>query len=141
VIYHLQEVSCENIHKRAKNVQKNKAYVPFYTSPKEEAHNPNKSGPEGMENKAKFQPTHLNSVTYRHGPSPGQHRRQPDKDGPTPPVAPIGPSFGWLVDAAFAMMVHQVMARSNAPTCQFEVGLHLPCEKEAFSKNPPFLHL
>jgi hypothetical protein len=119
-------------------VQKNKAYVPFYTSLKEEAHNPNKLGPEGMENKAKFQPNHPNSVTYRHGPSLGQHRRQPDKDGTTPLVAPIGPSFGRLVDVAFAMMVHQVMARSNAHTHQFEVGLHLPCEKEAFSKNPLF---
>jgi hypothetical protein len=119
-------------------VQKNKAYVPFCTSPKAEAHNPNKSGPEGMENKAKFQPNHLNSMTYRHGPSLGQHRRQPDKDGPTPPGAPIGPSFGRPVDAAFAMMVHQVMARSNA----LHVSLRSVCtfhvRRRHFPRTPLF---
>jgi hypothetical protein len=55
-----------------------------------------------------------------------------------PLVAPIGLSFVRLVDDAFAMTVHQVTARSNAPTRPFEVGLHLPCEEEAFSKNPLF---
>jgi ribosomal protein L39E len=30
---------CEKTHKRAKNVQKNKARIPFYISLKEEAHN------------------------------------------------------------------------------------------------------
>jgi hypothetical protein len=35
VFIHLQEGICENTHKRAKNVQENKAQTSFYTSPKE----------------------------------------------------------------------------------------------------------
>ena len=44
-VYSFQEGICGNTHKRAKNVQKNKAQIPFYTSPKEQGPLPDKSGP------------------------------------------------------------------------------------------------
>ena len=42
---HLQEGICGNTNKKAKNVQENKEQIPFYTSPKEEADNQAKQGP------------------------------------------------------------------------------------------------
>jgi hypothetical protein len=46
-----------------------------------EAHNQANQGPKEVENKAKPKSKHLNCVEYHHGPSPDDHRRQPNKDG------------------------------------------------------------
>jgi hypothetical protein len=45
VFIHLQEGICGKTYKRAKNMQKNKAQIPFYTSPKERGPLPDNSGP------------------------------------------------------------------------------------------------
>jgi hypothetical protein len=53
VFIHLQEGICGNTHKRAKNVQEDKAQLPFNSSQRKEAWSPGKSGPKHEENHAK----------------------------------------------------------------------------------------
>ena len=68
------------------------------------AHLPAESGPEGMENKAKFQPNHLIFIEQHHGPSQEDHRSSPTKDGldlAQSRCTPTGPVWleAWSVDA------------------------------------------
>ena len=44
-------------------------------------HNQANEGLEQVENKLKIQPNQLNSAQHRHGPSLGDHWRQPNKIG------------------------------------------------------------
>ena len=78
----MQESICGNTHKRAKNVQKNKAQIPFYTSPKERGPQPGKIGPKREENKDKPKSKHLISMPYPHRPTQEVQRSSPTKDGP-----------------------------------------------------------
>ena len=68
-VYSFQEGICGNTHKRAKNVQENKAQIPFYTSPKERGPQPGKIGPKREENKAKPKANHFIFVAHPHGPT------------------------------------------------------------------------
>ena len=44
-----------------------------------EAHNQANQGLEQVENKPKIEPNDLNSMQHRHGPSPGEHKKQPNE--------------------------------------------------------------
>jgi hypothetical protein len=57
--------------KGLKNVQENKAQIPFYTSPKERGPQPGKTGPKREENKAKPKSNHFIFVGHPHGPTVG----------------------------------------------------------------------
>jgi hypothetical protein len=69
VCTYLQEGICENAHKRAKNVQENKAQIPFYTSLKETSPQPGKTVPKQEENKAKPKSNHFIFAGHPHGPT------------------------------------------------------------------------
>jgi hypothetical protein len=57
--------------KGLKNVQENKAQIPFYTSPKQRGPQPGKIGPKREENKAKPKSNHFIFAGHPHGPTIG----------------------------------------------------------------------
>ena len=68
--------------KRAKNMQENKAQVPFYTSPKERGPHPGKIGPKQEENRDKPKSNYLIFVEHPHRPTQEVQRSRPTEDGP-----------------------------------------------------------
>ena len=129
---HLQEGICGNTHKRAKIVQKNKAQIPLYTSPRERGPLPNKSGPEGMKNRAKFQSNHLIFAEHHHGPSQDAQRSSLTKKGHvwaqwwggrTTPTGPFWPHF-WQVASHRCCNNGYIGARPGST--YLKVGLHFP---------------
>jgi len=81
VFIHLQEGICGNTNKRAKNVQENKAQIPFYTIPKERGPQPGKIGPKREENKDKLKSNHLIFAEHQHRPTQEVQRSRPTEDG------------------------------------------------------------
>ena len=103
--------------KRAKNMQENKAQVPFYTSPKERGPHPGKIGPKQEENRDKPKSNYLIFVEHPHRPTQEVQRSRPTKDGPiwahlwaAPPLGPNSPIFGRLPLTAFPWSVQVGMA-------------------------------
>jgi hypothetical protein len=82
---------------------------------------------------------HIIFAEHHHGPSPGEHRRQPDEDGPNrsssgcTPTGPVWPET-WSVDAnRLAQRRYGGVAQVQ---CTWRQVWYLPYEDEAFSKFP-----
>jgi hypothetical protein len=89
----------------------------------DKAHNQANQGPKQVENKPKIQSNQLNSAQHHHGPSPGDHKRQPNKIGlkvahlgcGRTPVACLVPNLVRSIHTASPRMVHSVKPRFNVP--------------------------
>jgi hypothetical protein len=96
---------------------------------------------KGMENKAKFQTNHLIFTEHHHGPSPREHKRQSDKDGPKwsspgcgcTPTSPVWHET-WSVDAY--RLAQRQYGGVTQVQCTWRSVWYLPHGDEAFSKCP-----